>query len=449
MKNKNSEVNQNTGHEHFSSYQLLEPRRRNIRSTRILLLILIGIIGLLFVPWTQNVESTGAIIALQPDERPQSVQTIIAGRIEKWYVQEGDSVKAGDTILFLSEVKVDYFDPNLLNNTEDQLHAKESSVGGYMQKITSLDAQIDAMIVGKDVKKEQTRTKIDQTLLKIKTDSLDYVNASRNSSIAREQFQRYESLYQQNLISLTELENRRVNMQNLSTKEFEIQNKLLISRNELNNLRRELRSIDAEYADKISKAESEKFATISSMYQAEAEVTKLQNTYSNYDRRNGFYYITAPRDGFLSKTTKSGIGETVKEGEEIAKISPYKFDKAVEIFVSPTDIPLIHPGEQARIIFDGYPAFVISGWQNISKGVYNGTILSVDPALHESGKYRVLIQPNADNDWPEALRLGGGVNCILLLNDVPLGYEIWRKMNGFPVDFYSPQDAKQQKNENK
>jgi len=92
---------------------------------------------------------------------------------------------------------------------------------------------------------------------------------------------------------------------------------------------------------------------------------------------------------------------------------------------------------------------VISGWQNISKGVYNGTILSVDPALHESGKYRVLIQPNEANDWPEALRLGGGVNCILLLNDVPLGYEIWRKMNGFPVDFYSPQDAKQQKNENK
>ncbi|MFM7770262.1 MAG: biotin/lipoyl-binding protein, partial [Bacteroidota bacterium] len=161
LTNSKSEMNEHN----YKSYGLLEPRKNNIRSARILLAILILFIAFLCLPWTQNVESTGAVIALQPDERPQAVETVIAGRIEKWFVQEGDSVKAGDTLLFLSEVKVDYFDPNLLQNTEDQLRAKESSVGGYMQKITSLDSQIDAMLMGKNVKKDQTEIKIDQTKL--------------------------------------------------------------------------------------------------------------------------------------------------------------------------------------------------------------------------------------------------------------------------------------------
>jgi multidrug resistance efflux pump len=235
--------------------------------------------------------------------------------------------------------------------------------------------------------------------------------------------------------------------QNASTKVLECRNKFYISKNELLNTRRELRAIDAEYSDKISKAESEKYASMSTLYTAEGELTKLQNQFNNYDRRNGLYYILAPQDGFISKTSKSGIGETVKEGEEIARISPFGFSHAIEIFIHPVDMPLVHAGEQVRLIFDGFPAFVISGWQHISKGVYNGTILTVDPALHESGKFRVLVQPSNGEQWPNALKQGGGVQAIMLLNDVPVGYELWRKFNGFPPDFYSPDQSKKKSEE--
>lgn len=431
----------------FTSWKKIEPRSKNVRTARILLIAAGIIIGMLFIPWTQNITSSGSVISLNPDSRPQSIETIIGGRIDKWYVQEGDSVKKGDTILFLSEVKVDYFDPNLVQNTESQLQSKESALEGYMSKIASLDLQINAMISGKEVKKDQARAKIEQVQSKLRTDSTDLQNAQRNAAITEEQFTRYEQLFKDDLISRTELETRRMSFQNAATKVQEHLNKLSISKNELLNAKRELRAIDAEYSDKISKAESEKFASMSTLYTAEGELTKLQNQFNNYDRRNGLYYILAPQDGFISKTTKSGLGETVKEGEEIARISPFEFSHAVEIFIHPTDMPLVHAGEQVRLIFDGFPAFVISGWQHISKGVYNGTILTVDPALHSSGKFRVLVTPSVGEQWPNVLKQGGGAQAIMLLNDVPVGYELWRKFNGFPPDFYAPDNAKKKKEE--
>jgi multidrug efflux pump subunit AcrA (membrane-fusion protein) len=172
------------------------------------------------------------------------------------------------------------------------------------------------------------------------------------------------------------------------------------------------------------------------MYDAEAQVTKLQNQYNNYDRRTGFYYLLAPQDGFVSRATKSGIGETVKEGEEVVRITPNKFDQAVEIYIDPVNTPLVHVGENVRLIFDGWPAFVISGWSQMSTGLFDGQIVGIDPVIQQNGQLRIWVKPNAANQWPDQLRQGGGVRAFMLLNDVPLGYELWRLLNAFPPDYY-------------
>jgi multidrug resistance efflux pump len=416
-----------------------------------LMAIIIAVIALLLLPWTQNIEADGKVISLEPNQRPQSVETIIAGRIEKWYVQEGDSVAAGDTLLFLSEIKDDYFDPKLLDNTDRQIKSKESAVDNYMEKVKALDSQIDALLNAKDIKREQILTKLQQAHLKIKTDSTDLIAVENNYKVVQEQMKRYDQLYKQELISRTEWEGRQVSLQNAQAKINDQRNKLAIAKAELLNIQRDYRGVEAEYRDKISKAESDKFSTFSAMYDAEAQVTKLQNQFNNYDKRTGYYYIIAPQNGFVSKVTKSGIGETVKEGEEVVRITPHRFDKAVELWIDPVNNPLIHNGEHVRIIFDGWPAFVISGWNQMSTGLFDGTIVSVDPAIQENGKFRVWVKPINDKPWPENLRLGGGVKGIMLLNDVPLGYEMWRVLNGFPPDFYQPQgkETKSQAKEEK
>jgi hypothetical protein len=134
-----------------------------------------------------------------------------------------------------------------------------------------------------------------------------------------------------------------------------------------------------------------------------------------------------------------GIGETVKEGASLLSFMPEKYEFAVEIYVDPIDLPLVNKGEHVRLQFDGWPAIVFSGWPGASYGTYGGEVYAIDQFISENGKYRVLVKPDEkDHPWPSELRVGGGTKAMLLLNDVPIYYELWRQMNGFPPEFYKP-----------
>ncbi|MBP9152706.1 MAG: biotin attachment protein, partial [Flavobacteriales bacterium] len=51
----------------------------------------------------------------------------------------------------------------------------------------------------------------------------------------------------------------------------------------------------------------------------------------------------------------------------------------------------------------------------------------------------VLVAPDPnEHPWPDALRVGAGATNMMLLKDVPIWYELWRQINGFPPDYYKP-----------
>jgi membrane fusion protein, adhesin transport system len=411
------------------------------QSGKVLLKLLIITFSLvtvaLFLPWTQNVRGKGNVTTLFPDQRPQTINTILGGKVEKWYVREGDYVEKGDTIVFISEIKDDYFDPNLVQNTDDQLKAKESSVRSYMSKIQALDVQIDALTQTGRLKLEQAKNKLIQSNLKVTADSMNYHAAKINYDIASEQFNRAKKMNTDGLMSLTEFENRKLTMQRTEAQKIAAENQLLSSRNEVLNAQVELISLQAQFRSAISKAESDKFSTMSNMFDAEGMVTKLQNQFVNYSIRSGYYYITAPQNGIVTNFISSGIGEIVKEGEEMLTIMPAYINLAVEMYVRPIDLPLIKINHRVRIQFDGWPAIVFSGWPNASYGTYGGRVFAIDNFISENGFYRVLIQPDPGQpEWPDALRVGAGTYSMLLLNDVPIWYELWRQLNGFPPDYY-------------
>ena len=89
--------------EQFKTVKNLTHRPHYKILNKIILSVSILGVFILFLPWTQNISGSGAVTTLKPDQRPQTIHTAIAGRIEKWYVKEGDYVKKGDTILFISE----------------------------------------------------------------------------------------------------------------------------------------------------------------------------------------------------------------------------------------------------------------------------------------------------------------------------------------------------------
>jgi adhesin transport system membrane fusion protein len=203
----------------------------------------------------------------------------------------------------------------------------------------------------------------------------------------------------------------------------------------------EINSVNNQYRDKLSKAESEKYTALSSMYDAEAVVTKMQNQYMNYSIRTGMYYITSPINGYITKALRSGIGETVKAGEEMMSIMPAKYDLAVEMYVSPFNLPLVEKGQHVRFMFDGWPSVVFSGWPNASFGTFGGEIVAIDNFISTNGKYRILVAPDKkDVEWPKQLRVGSGANGMALLKNVPIWYELWRNLNGFPPDYYKTND---------
>jgi len=424
----------------FNSLLLVKESNAYKISKRILFWGLIIVAIVLLLPWTQNIRAKGFVTSLNPSQRPQTLQSVISGKIEKWFVSEGQFVKKGDTILFISEVKDEYFDPKLLERTKQQIKAKESSVVSYMEKVKALDNQIDALLNTKELKMEQARNYVRQASLKIQSDSADFLASKAAFEVAKQQLERMEQLYKEGLKSLTELESRRLKFQEVQSKLVSAENKLLAAKNDLINAKVELSSIDNQFQDKLSKAESEKFEAMSAMYDAEGMVSKMQSSYMGYQVRNSMYYITAPQDGFITKAIKSGIGEMVKQGEQLVSIMPSNFELAVEIYVEPVDLPLLQVGSHVRFVFDGWPSIVFSGWPNASYGTFGGNVVAIDNFTSKDGKYRVLVaKDRTDLPWPKQLRVGSGAEAMALLNDVPVWYELWRNLNGFPPEYYIAQ----------
>jgi len=323
------------------------------------------VLFMMFLPWTQNISGRGYLTTLTPDQRPQTIQSPIPGRIEKWFVREGEYVKKGDTILHISEVKSEYFDPDLVERTGKQIMAKNMSVTSYQEKVKALNQQINALRSELGLKLEQARNKLIQSKLKVKSDSIDLEAAKTNILIAERQFDRTDKLEGEGLKAVTDVEEKRLKLQETQAKLISQENKLLTSKNDVINAQVEINRVRAEYADKISKAQSDLYSAQSNQFDSEAQVTKLENQYTNYEMRNDMAYIKAPQNGYITKAIQSGIGETFKEGAQLVGIMPSDYDIAVETFVDPIDLPLIHVDEKVRIQFDGWPAIVFSGWPNV------------------------------------------------------------------------------------
>lgn len=433
----NNSISAKINREDYSALKNVEAKKTKRVVLRIIKWSVLFIFIIALLPWTQNVRTSGELSTLDPSQRPQEIQSVISGRIENWNVKEGDLVKKGDTIAIISEIKDAYFDKNLLQRTENQVNLKKRSVDSYTKKMAAQNNQMSALNTRRSLETDKIYVKIEQIKLKIQNDSIEYQAAMMDNSIALYQYQRMDSMHSQGLKSLSDLELKRMKSQRTNAKEVAAKNKWFSDKNELQNLKIELNNIYAKFVSENSKVESDKFTTETNKFETESSINKLENQYSNYQARQGFYAITAPQDGYITKLLVQGIGETVKEGESILTFMPKKYDLVVEIFVNPIDLPLMNEGETVRLQFDGWPAVVFSGWPGASYGTYGGEIYAIDRFISPNGKYRILVKPDEnDHKWPNQLRVGGGTKAMILLNDVPIWYEIWRDINGFPPEFY-------------
>lgn len=434
----NNNISKTFGANGLKSEQFVKNHRVFTLKKNIKIIISLSLIVLLFLPWRQNISAIGNVTTRLPQDRPQSIQSVISGKLEKWYVREGDMVKKGDTIAFISEVKSQYFDPNIILRTQQELDAAQKSITFYDNKIKALSNQFSSTQSMMWLKLKQTKNKVAQSTNKVSIDSANLVAVETDYQISKNQLERTQTLYDNGLKTLTELQKTQMGVQKSTAKLSEQKNKLINTRNQLINTEIDLANIQNEYNQKLYKIESDKQTANTSKMAAIAKVAKIQNKLSNYQERQKFYYIRSPQEGQITQTLKQGLGEILKEGTQIATIMPSNSELAVEIFIKPEDLPLIKNGDRVRMRFDGWPAIVISGWPEAATGIFSGNIVAIDQFINKKGYYRLLISPTTDEkQWPQDLRVGTGVNAFLLLNSVYVWYEIWRKVNGFPPDHYT------------
>lgn len=95
---------------HFVTFNSIGlPRIARVIAWFLVLLVIATALFVAFVPWIQTTSGNGRVTALNPIDRQQEINALVTGRIEAWYVHDGDHVKVGDPI-----VKIVDNDPQLL-----------------------------------------------------------------------------------------------------------------------------------------------------------------------------------------------------------------------------------------------------------------------------------------------------------------------------------------------
>ena len=406
----------------------------------------LAFVFIMFLPWTQNIKTQGNVNTLFQEQRPQKLNSPIPGRIIKWYVKNGDVVKKGDTILQISEVKDDYLDPLLVERTQEQVQAKKGVRDYYNAKISTTENQIAAITASKDLKLNQIKIKIAQLQNKLKAEQAELTAVNNELKIAQDQLNRQNKMYEEGLVSLTQLQQRNVSYQNALAKKTSVENKLAQTQQEITAQNIEQNAVIQEYTEKLSKTEGDRFQSMGQVAGSTGDIAKLENQVATYKVRKGLYYILATQDGQITQLTKAGIGEIVKDAETIGIIVPKKIDYIAEIYVKPVDLPLIRENQKVMLTFDGFPAIVFSGWPNSSYGTFSGKIIAIENSISENGLFKAIVaEDKTQKRWPPNMKIGTGASGIAILNDVPIWYEIWRNINGFPPDYYQVNTQKNEK----
>ncbi|MEM9703559.1 MAG: HlyD family efflux transporter periplasmic adaptor subunit, partial [Planctomycetota bacterium] len=195
---------------------------------------------------------------------------------------------------------------------------------------------------------------------------------------------------------------------------------------------------------KVRKAEADVAKAKAEVQKAESEVQKanqnFQKAESELAKQRRGQIIEAPADGFVTNLISDGGSALVKKGDPLFTLVPDVTDRAVQIWLDGNDAPLVTPGRHVRLQFEGWPAVQTVGWPSAAVGTFGGTVATVDAVDDGNGRFRALVVPEfpdasvEDGGWPEPrfLKFGVRTNGWVLLEQVTLGYETWRRMNGFP-----------------
>ena len=423
----------------FSALQrVANPRFAVLTARTLATLLALCAAAMSFVPWQQTSFGSGKVIAYSPVEREQTVKAPMSGLIAKWHVQEGTRVKAGDLVVELADN-----DPNILARLKQERDAKDRKHTATSISIEAIRSQINALkstrklaIAAADAHVRMAANSVKAAQQKLAATRAALKAAELNDTRQKE-LQR-QGLTSDRSVELAEMARAQAQAATYSALAdlAAAQGDLLAKRAE-----RERKAADADAT--IAKEEASLQKAYAAQAGANVDLVQAEVKLSRQQQMK----VRAPRSGTIARVLVKQGSEFVKAGDPLALLVPDTARRAVAVWVDGNDVPLIYPGRRVRLQFEGWPAVQFSGWPSVAVGTFGGEVSFVDATADRDGRFRVVVVPGDDNQWPSARYLRQGVrgNAWILLNQVSIGYELWRKLNGFPPTSDEPAMSKAEK----
>lgn len=421
----------------ISALRRVRPAARMHRTVRTIVLSAIGVsLLVLATPWRQTSAGSGRVMAFDPASRTQMVEAPINGRVVEWHVVEGQQLQAGDLIATLQDNDPAYLDRlrSELQTIDDRLQNSQDAVVAYNDKLAASEASRDAAVAAAKAKITAAARKVDAARQKLAMEQADAETATLN-------LKRIEPLFAEGLVSERKLELTRLKYRESSAKMQEAQAGVAEAQAMLAESRSNLVKERQEQLGKVAAVQAERQGAEQKLNELRAKRLEVETKVS----RQGAQEVMAPRDGTILAILAGQGGEQVKKGETLARLVPSEVRNVVEMRVSGNDVPLIQRGQRVRLQFEGWPAIQFAGWPSVAVGTFPGEVVFVDAADDGSGSFRIVVQEPAGTDepWPDQRFLRQGIRAKgwVTLSTVPLAWEVWRQLNGFPPTVDPPADA--------
>lgn len=412
-------------------------------------LVVIMIACLLFVPWQQSIVGVGQVTVFSPMDRPQNIEAQISGRIAAWHVREGETVEKGELLVELAETDPKFLDPNQLNLMRAQRAAYMARKQAAEQRINALQNQQASYQASRGAAVPSAQLKISQAGQRIEAARQALRAANQQVKTASLNFSRVSTLHAEGLRSTRDRELAEQTLIEARAEKERAEAQLQVAMQDETVADFESEKVEADTAASISGLD----ASIAGAYDSLASVTndlaKLDVDIQNLVQRISQRQLRAPRNGTVVQIMQAGPGETVSEGDVLATLMPLTADRAVELTVSDNDVPLISEGRPVRLQFAGWPAVQFAGWPSVAVGTFAGRVKVIDAIGGTTSRYRVWVEPDTaaiqngnDEPWPSSKYLRPGSEAVgwIMLDTVPLWFELWRQFNAFPptVDQKTP-----------
>ncbi|MCS7025260.1 MAG: HlyD family secretion protein [Bryobacteraceae bacterium] len=383
-------------------------------------------IFLLLSPWQQSVTGTGRVSAVNPIERQQTIDAPVEGRVVRWHVMEGSRVKAGDPVVDISDI-----DSSILMRLTQEREAILRRIEAARARELSLSERIIGIEGSRRSALDANASRIQAAIDRIRAAEQNLSAAEATLVADRLNLDRQKRLLEKGLTSTRNLELAQASFDRSVAEVDRLRATLNAERNNKAALEAEQVKIMNDFKAAIEEAKAARAIALTEIANANVELQRIDVRLARQSNQT----VKAPRAGTIFRLLAQPGSEVLKASDPLAILIPETSSQTVELWVSGNDAPLITPGRKVRLQFEGWPAIQFVGWPAVAVGTFGGIVMLVDATDNGQGKFRVLVTPDPNDDpWPSNrwLRQGVRTNGWVLLNQVSLGYELWRQFNGFP-----------------